>query len=222
MSKPLQLHLLEVEQALSNQADAVERMVQTAYRGLRERCLGTASEVFATESRLNRTEVDIEEKCLELLAIHQPVAIDLRRITATLKINADLERIGDLALNLAERTEDLAKHPEVAVPAELETMVERALEMLRDAHGAFVRVDEELADNVQKRDDEVDDLNREVIAGIVARMEREPQHAEGLLHVFSASRIIERIADHATNVAENVVYLSCGQITRHHVEAKSA
>ncbi|TWT96813.1 hypothetical protein Pla108_25870 [Botrimarina colliarenosi] len=222
MSKFLERHLTEVEHALSLQADAVERMVQAAYEGLRERCLGTAAAVLDSEAELNRSEVDIEERCLELLALHQPVAVDLRRVAATLKINGDLERIGDLALNLAERTEDLARIPHVAVPAELETMVERAIEMLRDAHSAFVHVDEELARSVRLRDDEVDALNRGIIASLTKQMAAEPQQVEGLLHVFSASRIIERIADHATNIAEDVMYLAKGEITRHRWVKQSA
>lgn len=222
MSKHLQIDLADIEQAISDQSDAVERMIHAAYEALRQRCVGAAAEVLASESELNRSEVEVEDKCLELLALYQPVAIDLRRVAAAMKINAELERIGDLALNLAERTEDLAKHPEVSVPASLELMVERAIEMLRDAHASFVRVDAELAQNVRERDDEVDDLNREIITGIVKRMEKEPQNAEGLLHVFSASRIIERIADHATNIAEDVLYLSRGKITRHGLVAHSA
>lgn len=222
MSKTLQLYLTDVETALSAQADAVEQMVQAAYQGLRERCLGSAAKVLDSESELNRSEVDIEEKCLELLALHQPVAVDLRRVAAVLKINGDLERIGDLALNLAERTEDLVRSPEVSVPAELELMVERAIEMLRDAHLAFVRVDEDLAQSVRQRDDEVDALNRQVIADLTKQMESRPEQVEGLLHVFSASRIIERIADHATNIAEDVVYLAKGQIMRHRWVAYSA
>lgn len=222
MSKHLQSDLAEVEQALSDQADAVEQMVHAAYEGLRQRCLGTASDVLATEARLNESEVEIEDKCLELLALHQPVAIDLRRLAAAIKINSDLERIGDLALNLAERTEDLAKHPGVEIPANLEVMVKRALEMLRDAHTAFVQVNEGLAVSVRQRDDEVDDMNRQIIEGIAARIEAEPHHAAGLLHVFSASRIIERIADHATNIAEDVLYLSRGEIARHRVVARTA
>ena len=215
MSKLLQRHLTEVETALSEQADAVERMVHAAYQGLRERCLGSAAQVLDSESQLNRSEVDIEEKCLELLALHQPVATDLRRVAATLKINGDLERIGDLALNLAERTESLVHCPDVPVPAELEQMVERAMEMLRDAHSAFVSVDEELAHSVRERDDEVDDLNRRVIDDLAKQMETNPHQVEGLLHVFSATRIIERIADHATNIAEDVIYLAKGRIMRH-------
>lgn len=222
MSKHLQIDLADIEQAISDQSDAVERMIHAAYDALRNRCVGAAGQVLASEAELNRSEVELEDKCLELLALYQPVAIDLRRVAAALKINGELERIGDLALNLAERTEDLAKHPEVDVPPALELMVERAIEMLRDAHAAFVKVDANLAESVRQRDDEVDDLNREIIAGIVKRMENEPQHAAGLLHVFSASRIIERIGDHATNIAEDVLYLSRGKITRHGLVLHSA
>ncbi len=215
MSKHLQRDLTAIERSLSQQASVVEQMVQTAYRGLRERCLGTAAEILAQESALNASEVRIEEECLETLALHQPVAIDLRRTATAIKINADLERIGDLALNLAERTEALASHPEVPNPTGLEEMVERALAMLHDAHRAFVTLDVKLAHSVCRRDDEVDAINREVIQEIITAMERRPDHAAGYLHLFSASRIVERIGDHATNISEDVIYLVEGVITRH-------
>lgn len=216
MGKHLQVDVAEIEGLLNDQAAAVEEMVQTAYRGLQERCLGTASEVLAKEAALNQSEVGIEEQCLAALAVHQPVAVDLRRVAAAMKINADLERIGDLALNLAERTESLSDFPEIRVPDLLQRMVEIALEMLRDAHQAFVDVDADLAERVCRRDDDVDAMNREVIAGIVDRMKQCPGDAAGLLHVFSASRIVERIADHATNIAEDVLYLAKGKIARHY------
>lgn len=223
MGKHLQFDLTEIERLLHNQAAAVEDMVHTAHHGLQQRCLGTAADVLAKEAQLNRSEVAIEEQCLTALALHQPVAIDLRRIAAALKINADLERIGDLALNLAERTEALVEFPHVQAPDRLQRMVTIAIEMLRDAHAAFVAIDAALADTVCQRDDEVDDLNREIIRGIIERMNADPQNVPAYLHVFSASRIVERIADHATNIAEDVLYIADGRIARRHgAEQRSA
>lgn len=215
MTKHLENDLARLETLLSQQASRVEQMVDTAYRGLRERCLGTAAEILSKEAEVNRAEVKLEEDCLKTLALHQPVAVDLRRTAATLKINGDLERIADLALNLAERTESLADFPEISIPPGLEHMVERVIEMLRDAHLAFVKLDADLADSVCRRDDEVDDMNREVIGYLITEMQNHPDRVEGILHLFSASRIVERIGDHATNIAEDVSYLVRGEIARH-------
>ena len=211
----LDTNLEAIEAAISDQADRVEGMVRAAFRGLCERCLGTADEVLAMEVVINRSEVRIEERCLQLIALQQPVALDLRRVAGALKINADLERIADLSLNLAERTESLAMHPDIAIPSPLSNMVSCAIEMLRDAKHAFVDSDVRLAQRVCERDDELDALNRRVIDMLVRTMEGSPDQVSGYLHVFSASRIVERIGDHATNIAEDVEYIVNGEITRH-------
>ena len=193
MGKHLQVDLGQIELLLSQQAANVEQMVQTAYSGLRDRCLGTAAKVRTREHQINRSEVSIEEQCLAVLALQQPVAVDLRRVTAALKINNDLERIGDLALNLAERTESLAQYRDVSIPESLAQMVEIALKMLRDAHQAFLNIDAALADDVCLRDDQVDDLNRQVIDDISQLMRKDPSHTSAYLHVFS--RVSYRRAD---------------------------
>jgi phosphate transport system protein len=215
MGKHLQFALADLESAITAEAEIAEDMVRAASRGLRERCLGAAGEVLSNETAINRSEVSIEEQCLDLLATHQPVAVDLRKVAAVLKINADLERIGDLALNLAERAESLVEFPGVPVPEELEVMVDCAIEMLRDARLAFVAMDQDLARDVCRRDDEVDGMNEQLIKGLVKKMADDPTQVPGYLHVFSASRIVERIADHATNIAEDVAYLVNGTISRH-------
>lgn len=215
MGKHLQIDLSDIEQLLSEQAVTVDEMVLESYRGLCDRSSGAAAKVLAMESLINQSEVNIEEHCLNVLALQQPVAIDLRRVAAMLKINGDLERIADLALNLAERTESLIRFPEIKIPNKLEEMLKCALQMVRDSHLAFARVDTDLARDVCKRDDIVDALNREVITSLVAEMENSPTQVSGYLHVFSASRIIERIGDHATNIAEDVIYLAEGSIARH-------
>lgn len=215
MRRCLESSLEAIESAVSQQAQRVEGMVRAAYRGLCERCLGTADEVLAMEVVINESEVEIEDRCLQLLALQGPVAIDLRRVAGALKINSDLERIADLSLNLAERTESLAAHPDIVLPPELADMVAFALEMLRDANRAFVECDVALAESVCRRDDELDEMNRRMIASLVKTMEANPDQVSGYLHVFSATRIIERMGDHATNIAEDVEYIVNGEITRH-------
>ncbi len=215
MRRLLDKSLERVEKSLGAQASRVEAMIRAAYRGLCERCLGTADEVLAMEAVINESEVVIEEKCLELIALHQPVASDLRRVAAALKINADLERIADLALNLAERTESLAAYPDIVIPTDLTQMVSFALEMLRDSNRAFVTSDVDLARSVCRRDDELDAMNRRMITQLADMMQSHPEQISGYLHVFSALRLIERIGDHATNIAEDVEYIVDGEITRH-------
>ncbi|KAA5544284.1 phosphate signaling complex protein PhoU [Roseiconus nitratireducens] len=213
--KALQSNLRSIEDAICQQADRAESMIRSAYRGLCERCLGTADEVRSMEVQINDLEVLIEERCLTLLALQQPVASDLRRVAAALKINADLERIADLALKLAERTESLIDYPEVLIPTKLSEMVLWAIGMVQDAKQAFVANDPQLAREVCRRDSELDEMNRAVIDELVATMEANPHQVSMYLHVFSASRIVERIGDHATNIAEDVEYVVEGEITRH-------
>ena len=213
--KPLQSTLADIEDAIVKQSERIEVMVVSAYQGLQDRCLGTAESIFSMEEEINREEVAIEEKCLSVLALQQPVASDLRRTAAALKINVDLERIADLALNLAERTEAVIAYPRIVIPKQLSQMVLFALEMVRDARKSFLTSDTELAQEVCRRDSELDEMNRSVIAELIQEMESDPINVAGYLHVFSASRIVERIGDHATNIAEDVEYVVDGEIHRH-------
>ncbi len=215
MMNRMQSELNGIEQSLTEQAILVEEMVALAHRGLRDRTPGVANQVYALEQRLDASEIKIEERCHTVLALHQPVAFDLRRIAAALKINSDLERIGDLALNLAERAESLVEYPHAAVPEKLDLMVSKALAMVRDADRALSNCDVKLAEDVCHRDDEVDQLNLDLIDDVSDMIKAAPENIDGLLHVFSSVRIVERIADHATNIADDVIYLVQGEIARH-------
>lgn len=215
MRRSLDLSLQAVDNALGEQADRVESMVRAAYRGLTERSSDTSEEVLAMEVLVNQSEVLIEDKCLELLALHQPVASDLRRVTAAIKINADLERIADLAVDLANRTKSLASYPEVVVPSELGQMVSLALELLRDADRAFIASDVTAAREVCRRDDQLSEMNRQTIKHLAQLMQANPDQIPGYLHIFSALRLVQRIGDHATNIAEDVEFIVDGEITRH-------
>jgi phosphate transport system protein len=204
-----------LEQNLLNQSSVVEQMVFRACQSLRELRADIVQEVLASEETINYREVEIEEECLKILALHQPVARDLRRVATVLKINSDLERIADLAVNIGERTHSLMLYPDFQMPPNLDKMAEAAISMVRDALDAFVRLDVEAARDVCLRDDRVDELNRKVISDVQALIEANPSDIEPAFHFYSASRHVERIADHATNIAEDVIYLVDGEIARH-------
>ena len=200
-------------------ASAVEQTIDKAIRALFDRDIQLADALLESDAAIDMEENEIEEDCLKILALHQPVAVDLRRVTAILKINSDLERMADLAVNIAERAGDLARGPEIVVPIALRRMTDLTNTMVRDSLDAFVRLDAALAKRVCRMDDEVDRHNREIIEQVSRHMRQSPNNVDPGLHLFSAARQLERIADHATNIAEDVVYLVEGKIIRHHPEA---
>ncbi|MDA1180446.1 MAG: phosphate signaling complex protein PhoU, partial [Planctomycetota bacterium] len=193
----------------------VEDMITKACRSLRERRADIAQQVIASDSSVDSAEVRIEEECLKILALHQPVAIDLRRTATVLKINNDLERIADLAVNIAERALSLAGRRDFQSPSALDLMSERAITMVREAIDAFVHMDTDAAYRICGEDDEVDRYNVQIINEIHDTIRTQPHLVEPAMHFFSATRHVERIADHATNIAEDVIYLVKGSIARH-------
>jgi len=196
----------------------VEDDVFKAVRALTERNSALAEEVVKDDPNIDQTEVSIEEECLKVLALHQPVAGDLRFIVAILKINNDLERMGDLAVNIAERAEFLATKERPDVPLDLPLMAERTQAMLRKSLDALMKRDTKLAYEVLESDDEIDAMNREMYGRIQDGIRAKPQQLESLIHLLSCSRHLERIADHATNIAEDVIYMIDGVIVRHRAE----
>lgn len=193
----------------------VEEMIDMARRSLENRDINLARRTIEADKQVDAGEVHIEDMCLKVLALHQPVAVDLRRIAAMLKANSDLERIADLAVNVAERTLALDDHREFTIPVELNEMADRATAMVREALDAFVNLDVLAAAEVCASDDAVDRLNDEIIELLQEQMLRDPASIRPAMHYFSATRHIERIADHATNIAEDVIYLVQGEIVRH-------
>jgi phosphate transport system protein len=218
MSKHLERDLEALERDILDQSSRVEEMIAKACQALIERRPDFAEEVAANELEIDVREVKIEEECLKILALHQPVAVDLRRTATVLKINTELERIADLAVNIAERTISLTEFPQFEIPAKLERMFMRASEMVHEALDAFVDQDVEAAREVCLRDDEVDDFNRQVIADLLEIMRTRSDLVEAALHFFSVCRHVERIGDCATNIAEDVLYLVEGEIARHHFD----
>ncbi len=193
----------------------VEDMIHAAVDALHKPDYERAREVVLRDDEIDRMDVQIEEECLKLLALHQPVAIDLRRITAVLKIGGELERVADLGVSIAERACGIVKCPEIAVPDDMKEMSRQALDMLHRSIDAYVHLDVRTAREVCLQDDAIDKLNRDIIDELTGLMQRRPDLIEPAIHMFSASRQIERIADHATNIAEDVIYLVQGDIVRH-------
>jgi phosphate transport system protein len=215
MSIHLTRDLDSLHRNLLSMCAAVEEMIQKAVDGLANPHELCAQELAKQDDEIDRWDVQIEEECLKILALHQPVAIDLRRIAAVMKITGELERVADLSVHIAERAGALAPGAEVTVLDKLKEMARMALDMLHCVIDAYVALDSTKAREVCSKDDDVDDLNRQIIAELVQTMKRSPELVEASMHLFSASRHVERVADHATNIAEDVVYLVEGEIIRH-------
>lgn len=215
MAKHLQRDLDNLQRDLLALSASVEEAVHKAARALQDRDTTLAQQVISGDSQIDREENHVEEECLKILALHQPVAVDLRRIAAALKINSDLERMADLAEDIAERAEQLARLPAIPIPEKLQRMTDLAITMVRQSLDAYVNLDARQARRVCRLDDEVDAFNRDIIAELLQTMRKSPEMVEPGMSLFSATRHIERIADHATNIAEDVVYLVEGEIIRH-------
>jgi len=177
-----------------------------------------ARSVIEKDLKIDQMEIEVEEACLKILALHQPVAIDLRFIIAVLKINNDLERVGDLAVNIAERAAFLATQPRVNISFDFIGMAIKVQAMLKKSLDALVNLRSDLASEVCACDDEIDTMNRQMYLLVQEEIHSNPKYTDSLIHLLSASRHLERIADHATNIAEDVIYMVEGQIVRHKVE----
>jgi phosphate transport system protein len=193
----------------------VEEHVDMAIKAVDKKDAALAEEVIKADLKVDELEVEIEEECLKLLALYQPVAEDLRFIIAVIKINHDLERIGDEAVNIAERMVYISTRPLVPVSFDYRLMSEKTRDMLKSSLDALVTMDEDLANKVRLKDDEVDQINREIFDHIKQAILENPDKGGYLINLFSICRNLERIADHATNIAEEVIYLIEGIIQRH-------
>jgi phosphate transport system protein len=196
-------------------ASLVESSVHKATRALQTRDAALAREVIAGDGQIDREDNHINEECLKLLALYQPVASDLRRIVAAMMITTDLERMGDLAEDIAERALALPPHTALPIPDKLQRMADLTTTMVRQALDSFVNLEQGQAERVMRMDDEVDRYNSEIIRELIGAMQSAPELVEPCLSLFSATRHLERIADHATNIAEDVIYLISGELVRH-------
>lgn len=211
----------ELRKRLLHLSALVEVDVAMSVRAVENRDAEVARSVIENDREVDRLEVQFEEECLKVLALYQPVAGDLRYIIAMLKINNDLERIGDQAVNLAMCAMDLAKKQPVELPFDFPEMADKAKQMLKDALDAFVRLDFELARKVMESDDAVDEINRTMYRRVEIEIRNDPEQVTTLILYMTVSRNLERIADLATNISEDVVYLIEGEIVRHGGDSRS-
>ena len=218
MPKHLQREIENLKKKILALGARIETTVHEAIRSIEERDAVLAQKIIDDDIQIDDFEVEVEEDCLKILALHQPVAIDLRFIVAVLKINNDLERIGDLAVNIAERSVFLASVPQVSAAFDFARMSRKTESMLNKSLDALVNMSSELAHEVCIDDDEVDNINRQMYLKIQEVIQKEPDKIASLIHLLSVSRHLERIADHATNIAEDVIYMIDGKIVRHKSE----
>jgi phosphate transport system protein len=215
MTRHLRREIEKLKKHILTLCALVEESLHKAVKSLLERDEKLAHQVIKGDKDIDQIEIDVEEECLKILALHQPVAIDLRFIIAVLKINNDLERIGDLAVNIAERAVFLSTKEPVTITFDFPRMVEIAKSMLKQSIDALVNMDTALANKVCADDDEIDSLHREMYRQIQDAIRKYPERIECLVNLLTVSRHLERIADHATNIAEDVIYMVEGEIIRH-------
>ncbi len=212
--------LKHLNEKLLEMVRLVEEAISRAVRALVKRDGKLAEQVIRADDTINFLEIEIEELCLKLLALQQPLAIDLRFIASALKINNDLERIGDQAVNIAERTLDLLKQPLLKPLIDIPRMATLAQRMIKDSLDAFVNRDTKLARDVCERDDEIDDLNDQIFRELLTYMMQNPKTISRAVDLILVGRHLERIADLATNICEDVIYLVNGKMIKHHIEER--
>lgn len=217
MERHIDVELGRAKEELLRMAGLAETAIGLAIKALVSRDAQLARQVIASDEAVNALEVEIDERCLRMMALYQPEAKDLRLLAMALKINNDLERMGDQAVNIAERTLELLKEPLLKPLIDIPRMAELAQQMVKDSLDAFVRQDVELARSVCRRDDEVDRYDDQLFRELLTYMMQDHKAIARAVNLILVSRHLERIADHATNIAEDVVYLVQGRTIKHHM-----
>ncbi len=220
METHFQKELQGLKEDLLMMAALVEEAISTAVQSLVKRDSDLAQKTFEGEDRINAMEIAIDDSCLRLLALRQPMAADLRFITSAMKIVTDLERMGDQAVNIAERAISLNQEPQLKPYIDIPKIAEITQSMVKDVLDAFVNRDPNLARSVCERDDLVDGLNDQVFRELLTYMGEDPQTITRAVHLMIVCRCLERIADHATNLAEDVIFMLDARVIKHHADAK--
>ncbi len=215
MPKHLQRELDKIKKQILSLGAIVEDRVRMAITAIEQRDSEIAGKIIVSDHEVDDMEVEIEEECLKIFALHQPVAVDLRFLVAVIKINNELESIGDQAVNIAERIEVIARHREYDIFFDYSNMADKTENMLRKSLDSLVNLDVELAFKVLLLDDEVDDLKDVAYKKIKTAMVKHSDIPGYLINLLLISRHLERMADHATNIAEEVIYMIEGEIVRH-------
>lgn len=206
-----------LKQKLLSMADTAQEMIGLAVKALAERSHAPAEQVFALEERVNHLEIEIEDEVLRLLAVRQPAARDLRLLTAILKIDSDLERVADQAVNIAEISDYLLKEPPLKPLIDIPNMATLAQKMIRHSIEAFVHHDPDQAKEVCRDDDEVDRINDQIFRELLTYMMEDPKSITRAVDLILVARNLERIADHATNISEDVIFIEEGKNIKHHL-----
>jgi phosphate transport system protein len=205
----------ELKHRILAMAGMSEQAIDLAVQAYSQRDLALCQRVLNNEDAINRAEREVDEFAIDLLAMHQPMAVDLRFILAVIKINADLERVGDQAVNIVQRVMNMIELPVYELPVDIPAMATRVRAMVRDALRAFIEGDPDLAKHVLEADDDVDRINKEAFASLSKVMQIKPECAVQALDALSIARNLERVADHATNIAEDVIFWVRGADVRH-------
>lgn len=216
MSLHLHRDLDKLKKEVLRLGNMVELAINNAFLALNNRDSSIVEEVLTNEEQINEMEVQIEEECLKILALHQPVAVDLRFLVVTLKVNNDLERMGDIAKNIAERAKDLMESdviPDLGQP--MQGLPDLVRTMVRSSLDSLVKLDDQLARKIIEMDDEVDQINRDMYAAVKSLVAEQPSVADPAINLLSCSRNMERIGDLATNIAEDVIFVVEGKVVRH-------
>ena len=219
MTRHIERQIEALKERILKVGTIVEEAISKSITALINSDTVLAQRVIANDEEIDRMEVEVEEECLKILALYQPVAADLRFVVAVLKINNDLERMGDLARNIAKRVTQLEGGDPYDLPPEIRTMATQAQEMVRQCLDAVVKRDPTLARQVREEDDIVDEARQRIQRRVLQGIKDHPENVENLLRINSVAKHIERIADMATNIAEDVVYMVEGDIVRHRAEA---
>jgi len=220
METHFQKELETLKENLLRMASVVEKAIADAVQSLVARDSSLAERIIRSDDVVNDLEMAIDDMCLKLLALRQPMAIDLRFITGAMKIVTDLERMGDQAVNIAERAVSLNQEPQLKPYIDLPRMAEIAQSMVRDVLDAFVRQDAKLARSVCERDDLVDGLNDQVFRELLTYMMSDSKTIPRCVHLMIVGRCLERIADHATNIAEDVIFMADARVIKHHADTR--
>jgi phosphate transport system protein len=220
MERHFDEELRHLKEKLLRMAALTEETISFAITGLKDRDEDISKKVFEQEKKINELDVEIDQSCMELLALKQPMAVDLRFITSINRIGSELERIADQSVNITERTVQLLQLPALKPLIDIPRMAVLAQDMVRDSITAFVNRDANLAAEVCKRDDEVDNLNDQIFRELLTYMMQDPKNIERALDLILVGRHLERIADHATNISEDVIYLVKGKSIKHHCETR--
>ena len=218
MERHFDEELTHLKQRLLQMGDTAQEMIGLAVKSLVDRKEVLAQEVFSLEEKVNHIEVEIEEEALKLLALRQPAARDLRLLTAILKINNDLERVADQAVNIAELSISLLKEPNLKPLIDIPHMARLAQNMIKNSLDAFVRHDPALAEEVCRDDDEVDRINDQIFRELLTYMMEDAKSITRAVDLILVSRNLERIADHATNISEDVIFIEQGKNIKHHIQ----